>query len=279
VPFQIFHKDHFYPIHEAFCAAFEDYKINMQSSPQDFAKRLQRMGFRYELSGGIFDKNLVAFVLHGAGIFFQKKCLYNGGTGVLPNFRQKKLIPKIYENLLPYFSDFEQIVLEVFTDNLLAIRLYETLHFQKNRLLESFVLEKNLILPKNALKIHIQVTENTHWDDYRQFLDFEPSWQNTQQAIENTWAYETFLEAYWDGKLVGFLVFEHQTGKISQFAVCPTFRKNGVGSQLLRNAQILCASPSLKIFNVDTENQNMLNFLKNRGFRSFITQYEMFKIL
>ena len=88
------------------------------------------------------------------------------------------------------------------------------------------------------------------------------------------------LGAFVNDRCVGYIVFSGTFGRASQIAVQKEYRKQGIGTALLRKMQNATASGySLQIINVDEALTDTIEFFVKRGFYERISQYEMLKTL
>lgn len=265
-------------LHQTFLHAFSDYSVKMEMSEHELANRFSRIAYKPRLSGGILDDNaLCAFIFTGLGEFHGKKTAYNGGTGVIPSHRRRQLGTKVYQELLEVYQShqIEQCLLEVITDNNKAVNLYKSLGFDITRVLKCYAASSQTIANTPAsIPLQIDEAELVDWDKYLPFCTIQPSWQNNTAAIIRDINHETILEAYSKTALIGFMSFNKITGKISQLAVSPDFRRAKVGSNLIQTAARLSAKP-LAILNVDENDTASNAFFQGLGFGNPLDQYEM----
>lgn len=86
---------------------------------------------------------------------------------------------------------------------------------------------------------------------------------------------ETVLEAIIEKQVVGYVIFQHKLGRITQLAVKKTYRQKGIGTRLISEIQNLSDVKPLAVINVEENEQTILYFLKKLGFKNQINQWEM----
>ena len=88
----------------------------LKLSYDEFSIRmLEKLRINGEISGVMLDdEELIGFMLHSRAYFQGIDTIYNGGTGIVPAYRERGLF-KIYKNLLPRLkeSGANRILLEV----------------------------------------------------------------------------------------------------------------------------------------------------------------------
>lgn len=109
------------------------------------------------------------------------------------------------------------------------------------------------------------------------FIDFQPSWQNTIDSMERGGDDVTCLAAMSYGKPVGVAAVNARQGDLMMFAVDDVCRRRGVGSHLLKAAIGCATSGYLKILNVDSRCGSMLGLLNACNIPETVRQYEMIK--
>ena len=124
------------------------------------------------------------------------------------------------------------------------------------------------------------------------FWDFEPSWQNSFEAIERAPEDFIILGAFdlGDGphdshdlsghNPVGYIIFEPAAGDITQIAVAKTHRRQGIGSALLGEMLRMNRAPGVKCINTEVgRDEALAGFLQARGVALAGKQFEMIKRL
>lgn len=126
--------------HELFTNGFEGYYIPMKMSLDAFVARFGNDNLSPAFSITMIDENIpIGFVLQGVREVDGQKIAWNGGTGIIPTYRGKKLGSVLIENALHILKEQNVGIatLEALSINQPAIKLYEkvgykiidTLHF------------------------------------------------------------------------------------------------------------------------------------------------------
>ncbi|MDR2912896.1 MAG: GNAT family N-acetyltransferase [Alistipes sp.] len=272
-------------IARAFAAAFAEYEV--QISPAELRTMLRRRGFAPSLSFAAFTPQgeIAAFTLNGVGGFGGPaaggvKTAYDTGTGTLPEFRGRGLATRIFEESLPALraAGIGQYILEVLRHNTTAVEIYRRMGFGVRREFNYFRGgggngRSDLSYAEYELR-RIKITDIQ--SIAKGFWDFEPSWQNSFEAIERAASDFIFLGAFDGGRLAGYAVFEPAAGDITQIAVAHDSRRRGVGSALLGEMLRLNRAAGLKCLNTEEgRDEALAGFLEARGVGLAGRQFEM----
>ena len=270
-------------IYEAFAQAFNDYEIQLRK--EEFFRMMSRRGFDPSLSFAAYENDkIVAFTLNGIGEFNGIKTAYDTGTGTIKEYRGKGLASEIFKYSIPYLksSGIEQYLLEVLQHNEKAVSIYKKLGFEVSREFNYFVKDNSeLQFGAKQLNQGYQVIDidlnNTNL--MLEFCDFNPSWQNSFEAISRNPLDFKAIGITDSESLIGYCIFEPNSGDISQIAVDRKHRRKGVGNHLL--SQILKNNKhnSIKIINTDVSCTSITNFLKANFIDPIGKQFEMIKKL
>ena len=265
-------RDLYYCFTKTFTQANAPFKL----SYDDFSIRmLEKLGLNGEISGLMLDdEELIGFMLHTRAYFQGIDTIYNGGTGVVSAYRGKGIIQEIYKNLLPNLkgSGAERILLEVITTNLSALKLYEVMGFKKIKLLHCFKGYVSLDYGLNHLIY--REAQDFKLDRFNAFVDFSPSFLDANDRLNTNWKYEKLIESYQGETLIGYIIFQRHLGRVSQLGVRKDYRRQGVGTSLLKYVQQDCQR-SLTLMNVPSKAKGMLQFLIKIGLINNIDQFEM----
>ncbi len=273
----------FEPLYAAFNEAFKDYET--QWSKDAFKAMLERRGFVPELSFGAFEnEKLVAFTLNGIGYFQNAKTAYDTGTGTIKEFRGKGLATKIFEYSIPFLKEakIEKYLLEVLQHNTKAISVYKNLGFTVVREFNYFVEKvEHIEIPKKpvAPSYSIKEMDLTEVEQMESFFDFQPSWQNSFEAINRLLESFKILGAFKENQLVGHCIFEPKSGDIAQLAVDKNHRRKGIASALFREILKYNLHHSIKIINTQTDCKAITAFLASMNIGISGKQFEMIKEL
>jgi len=265
-------RDLYYCFTRTFTQANAPFKL----SYDDFSIRmLEKLGLNGEISGLMLDdEELIGFMLHTRAYFQGIDTIYNGGTGVVSAYRGKGIIQKIYKNLLPNLkgSGAERILLEVITTNLSALKLYEVMGFKKKKLLHCF--KGSVPLDYGLNHLIYREAQDFKLDRFNAFVDFSPSFLDANDRLNTNWKYEKLIESYQGETLIGYIIFQRHLGRVSQLGVRKDYRRQGVGTSLLKYVQQDCQR-SLTLMNVPSKAKGMLQFLIKIGLINNIDQFEM----
>jgi ribosomal protein S18 acetylase RimI-like enzyme len=268
-------------LYATFLAAFADYFVPIKITREEFAMKFRREGVEPTFCAGAYqNRKLVGFVLTGLGEWQGKPTAYNAGTGVLPLHRGHRLTKRLYEFMLPKLreSGIEQCLLEVIEQNQTAIKAYKAIGFETTRSLDCFrsPVKELVFSGEETSGITTRQAAKPNWQAYSGFCDVSPTWQNTQQAFQQSPDKKMVLEAYVEDKrLAGYVAFFPRAGTIAQLAVQPGERNRGVATALLKEVVKQTQAPSLMVINVDTACPLMLEFLDRSHFARILGQYEM----
>lgn len=276
-------KTDFEIIIRAFRQAFADYDI--QINAEELRTMLKRRGFDPCLSFAAFEGgDIVSFTLNGIGIFNGIKMAYDTGTGTLKDYRGKGLATEIFNYSIPFLKaeSISHYLLEVLQHNTKAISVYRNIGFEVTREFNYFVWKneelineiKNIGIQCSVEKIDIQ-----NYHSVSSFWDFYPSWQNSFESIHRVIGDFISLGAFVDRKIVGYCVFEPNTGDITQIAVDKAFRRKGIASLLLHEATKHNKITKTKLLNTEISCNSVVGFMKKKNIEVTGKQYEMIKKL
>ena len=168
---------------EVFNKSFADYFVKIGLNEKSLADKIQAENIKLQKSVGVFfNDKLVGFILMG----IENGVAYNGGTGVLPEFRGNSLTQKMYDFILPKLKDqnIYSHQLEVISENFPAIRTYKKIGFQKTRTLSCF--KGKIKIAKINPDIEIKSLNEINVKLFPKFWNSQPSWQNSLSAIQRT---------------------------------------------------------------------------------------------
>ncbi|MEO9482680.1 MAG: GNAT family N-acetyltransferase [Ekhidna sp.] len=258
-------------LYRTFKAAFTDNEVVFQPSIEEFSHRLyKKLHFDRDISAASHDGDeMMGFILHSSGIYQGIPTAYNGGTGVLPGFRNQKTAERIYDFLIPRIQQkfLARILLEVVETNKQAISLYEKIGFSVRRKFRCYKLTGSF-----ESFAEVKVMEGSLEDVNFNFTDFEPSFIDSSEQLKR--GSEKILISKKDKEVTGYVIFQSHLGRISQLAVDRMHRQTGVGEALLSKAQFFSQKP-LSIMNIPEDESGFDSFLKRCGFQNQVNQYEM----
>ena len=201
--------------------------------------------------------------------------LYNAGTGVSPEYRGHGITEKMYSFGLPHFRGMgiANIMLEVITNNLPAVKVYKRIGFKEKRTVCCYRGKVQSI--ETHINYSIKRIKTCDWSELNSFLDFPPTWQNSIIAsIRNVDNLEMW--GIYDGvSLLGYLIYIPDKKRVQLFAVKPGFRRKGLASALFAHVYSMHKS-ELSITNIDTQDIITDSFLGSIGLKEYIRQYEMY---
>ena len=273
----------FETISVAFGKAFADYDIQLNAD--ELKTMWKRRGFNPDLSFAAFENdNIVAFTLNGIGYFKGVKMAYDTGTGTLKDYRGQGLATKIFEYSIPFLKEanINHYLLEVLQHNTKAVSVYRKIGFKVTREFNYFSWKNEEIEDetKNSdTSYRIESFDIDQYDSISDFWDFDPSWQNSFESIRRTREDFIYLGVFEDRKIVGYCIFEPNSGDITQIAVDKAHRRNGIASLLLQRVSKLNKNAKTKLLNTDSTCSSIVDFFKSKNIEITGKQFEMIKDL
>lgn len=262
-------------IYNTFIKAFVDYEVSMNPSFSDFKQMLRRRSYDSKYSVGAYvNEELVGFILNGSGVFNDKKTLYDQGTGVIKEYRRQGITSQMFQFVkeIMQIHKIEQYLLEVLTVNEKAYELYLKEGFKVSRTLNCYRLDEELV-NDSLLSLETSYAKNT--EGLEIFNTCKPSWQNSFEAIMNVKDDYNIIHYYHENKWIAYAIIQKESGDIAQLAVKEEYRRQGVGSIIIKDLKNHTNSDTLSMINVDDEYNELNQFLKKHGFVKFVDQYEM----
>lgn len=260
---------------EAINQSFADYIVPFQLNTEQLQYKIIQEDVDLNLSVGVFDGNaLVGIMLHGLRKNNDDLVAYNAATGVIPTYRGKGLVGKMYHFLMPKLQalQVQKMVLEVIEGNEPAIKAYEKMGYTISRKLVCF--SGTAKAEKTQKEISIKEATTFQWNKWLSFWDIQPSWQNAVQSVQNSKAICKVLEAYLNEVLVGYLIYNANSKKVNQFAVSPSHRQKGIATALFSHLQQVLNS-EVYVYNIDGTSLACISFLKTLGLKEKVKQLEM----
>lgn len=263
---------------DTFNEAFAEYFVPIKLTPELLHFKFKTENIALNLSVGAFDNNrLIGFIFHCLDAIDGKKIVYNGGTGVLKDYRGKQITKKMYDYALNnlFTNDLNEVVLEVFDVNIPAIKTYQDVGFNVD---EKVFCYSGIVTKKPLLTTFtIKEVDLPNWDVYQKFWEINPTWQNSIPAINRILDKVKIIEVFNVNECIGYAIFNCLNGRIYQIATKKEMQSKGDGAFMLQ--YISGFNKQLSITNVAENSVRTHNFFKNHLFKLTATQLKMTKIL
>lgn len=266
-------KTSFEDLMDCFLQAFENYYINMPTDFDFYRERWRASKVDFNFSYGMFDQDkLVGFIIHSIDKRQGELVAYNSGTGVIPQYRGKRIVQSIYQQALNDLKlhGIKKSTLEVITQNERAIASYQKVGFQQCKTYHCFNGRINLKL-SIAFELQEIPLQNTPWDiiPNQEFY----SWDNQKESVLRG-SFKTY-QVINNGELESFFIIKPENGYVAQWDL---LKPNEKAWERLFSA-IKSISKTIKINNVDYRLSEKIKCLDFYGLTNFIDQYEMELIL
>jgi len=270
-------------IKDSFIDAFQDYSIHFSAG--DISRMLQRRGYISELSFGAYhNEKLVSFIPNSIDGYNGVLTAYYVGKGTRKDYKGQGLTPQTFEFALPLLRKHgvKAYQLEVSQDNEAALKIYQKRNFKITRNFNCYHAETDLISQITAREISlVEIPLPVFMQEvkFKTIWDFNPSWQNSLNSIMRGSDNLVCTLAMNVNHIMGYIVYEPQSGDLVQLAIYPQYRERGVATALLKNAAQNCSSPTVKMLNIDDASESMNGFLKKHQFDLITKRYEMKRTL
>jgi len=260
------------PLHKAFLKAFANYFTTFQPTLEQFEHRVfNKLNIENDLSEIAWgDNQVVGFILHTSNLYRGKQTVYNGGTGVIPEYQRKHLALKLYENIIQRLpaKNHRSFILEVIDKNQKALKFYESLGFRFNAELKCFAMKNSKI--ESIVRDSISESVTYKEAEYAPLYCFQPSFMDSWPQLQTSLNQEVILEFIEDDSIKGFVIFNPNLGRISQIGSS----SNEVTVSLLSAAQAK-SKKNLTIMNVSSNELKFISLIESLGFSNEINQFEM----
>lgn len=258
---------------ECFLLSFENYYVPVPTDKNYYRERWKSAKVNFDYSYGMFDNNiLVGFIIHAidkrAGIL----TAFNTGTGVLPQYRGKRIVKSIYQYALKDLRahGIKKSTLEVITKNDKAIRSYKSIGFMISKSYRCFGGDIKLE-SSNGFELNEIAMDKVNWEDLpnQQFY----SWDFQKETIlERDY---NFYQVHYQDKPESFFIINSKTQFLAQFDL---FNSENKGWEKLFTA-VKEVSDKIKVINVDKRLSKKIEILNYIGLERSVDQYEMELVL
>lgn len=258
-----------------FNESFSDYFIPFQLTEEQLNSKMLADKVHLNLSVGVFeDKKLIAFILHGFDKINNEKIVYNGGTGVIPKKRGLGLTKQMYNFILPVLKEkgINKLFLEVISKNIPAIKSYKKSGYKIERELNCY--KGEIVISNLNNNLEIYKLQDYDWILMQSFWDITPTWQNSNNVVDQLKKTNISLGAYIKNQLVGYIIYNPNNKRLQQIAIDKNYRQRKIASTLMSKL-IEDYGPTCSIINVDKSSKSVDAFLQKTGFEINLEQLEM----
>jgi len=254
---------------ECFLVAFENYFVKMPSDRNYYEERWRAANVDFNFSYGMFDnEKLVGFIIHAidkrAGIL----TAFNTGTGVIPEYRGKKIVKSIYTYALKDFKTrgIQKTTLEVITKNDIAIGSYKSIGFKVCKEYKCFAGDIK-IDHADSIDLKELAVQNINWEKLpnQQFY----SWDFQKETLLK--GNYKFFQVLYNNQPESYFIINPENHYLAQFDILNT--ENEAWSRLF--SAIKEISATIKVINVDNRLSDKLGILSLIGLEGLVDQYEM----
>ncbi len=253
---------------ECFLRSFENYYVKMPTNYNYYKNRWKAAGVNYDLSFGMFDNNkLVGFIMNAIDKHGEDIIAFNTGTGVIPEYRGKRIVKSIYDYAIPILIErgITKCQLEVITENEKAFKTYKSIGFNIYRTLKCFGGE----LSKSNLQIQIKEIDfkNIDWSKIPNQDSY--SWDFRKSVLKK--GVFKYYKVYNEGNLESYFSLNHENGTINQLEV---FKDDESTWDNLFSA-IGSIAKKVRIINVDDRLKSKITAIEKASLKNTVNQYEM----
>jgi len=258
----------FNTIMTCFLSAFENYYVEMPTDYNFYKQRWKAAKVDFNLSYGMFDGNqLVGFIIHAIDKRYGEHIAFNTGTGVIPEYRGRKLVKSMYEFAIPDLRQkgISKSVLEVITKNDKAVKAYQGVGFK---------------ICKNYKCFAGELTVGDGQFEIKKVEFHEVSWEQMLNQDKYSWDFHksclkagnsSYYYVYHNHKVESFFAINVENGTINQLEVLT--EQNGNWKRLLQAVHSI--SKQVRMINVDDRLTDKMSALQNAGLKNTVNQYEM----
>lgn len=256
-------------IMKCFLLSFENYFVKMPTDHGFYRQRWSAVGVRFDLSYGMFDNDkLVGFIINAVDERRGELMAHNSGTGVIPEYRGKRIVKTIYEYAIPDLikNGITKNLLEVITENVKAIKSYEGIGFEICKHYKCFggtisvEAENNYILKEVNFK-------TVNWDTIPNQNLY--SWNNQSESLEN--GNYKYFEVLVANETQSFFTINPENGYIAQLEIL----HNIPSSWNTLFSAIQSLHEEVKINNIDDRLIDKIKAVASAGLINTVNQFEM----
>ncbi len=265
-------------VHKAFVEAFSDYAVQIKMPIEKFMEMVVTRSLNLEYSIGCYDnEKLIGFILSGFREIEHITYCYDGGTGVIKEFRRKGIAENLLKELIDIFHkrNIKYFVLEVLENNEPAINLYKKYGFEITRKLKCYECDRDMLTSKNSHRYIVSNdTSVLNGLDPNDYSLYRPSWQNDDISIRNAADNYSFVFLSSNSKVICYGSIHKVKGDIPQICLLNEFRNTELEKILL--SELIKNTTSGKISLINVEDASYLcKTLEEIGFHTIVNQYEM----
>ncbi len=259
----------FNDIIECFLKAFENYFVKMPTDYNYYRQRWKAAKVRFDLSYGMFDNGkLVGFIINAIDKRDGEYIAFNTGTGVIPEYRGRKIVRSIYDYAIPNLIEngITKCSLEVITENNRAIKSYENIGF---KIFKHYKCFNGTILTENGADIRLKEVsyKDVNWGLIPNQKYY--SWDNHKNSLEH--GNYKYVQVINKNEVEAFFVINPENGYLAQFEM---FTETDLSWSILFKG-IKTFSKIIKINNIDDRLNSKLEAVQSIGLVNSINQYEM----
>ncbi|MTB51203.1 GNAT family N-acetyltransferase [Lewinella sp. W8] len=252
-----------------FLRAFAGYYVTMPTDKNYYKQRWKAAKVNFSLSYGMFDEGeIVGFIIHAVDVRFGVKTAFNTGTGVIPEYRGRRVVKSIYEYAINDLRKhgIEKSSLEVITKNEHAIRAYKSVGFDICKEYRCFA---GTISTSNNAQVEFREVSMEDW-----------GWEQLPNQKFYSWDFQK--ETIVDGNYVFYQVLSNNQPE-SYFIINPENKYLAQFDVLNNNENnwnrlfeaIKRVSGEVRIINVDKRLTEKLDHIHLLGLKNTVNQYEM----
>ena len=256
----------------AMVSAFKDYAVPMQLTQAGFAFMMRQRGLDRQAS-------FVAYVGDTLAAIWLVSCegdaAYLISSGTVPAYRGKGLAAAMAARCFSHLRarGVRTFQTEVMVGNAAASHLYEKLGMAQSRALACYDLER--------VDGEMRDVQKVAWSDIRaeasRSRDWDPSWQNSDAALDRITDDVTAVATFEGGALAGYAALIRPTSVVAQIAVRKDLRRQGKGRALLM--ALWREAAALRILNADAADRGFAEFIRSVGATPSVTQRELISLL